>query len=192
MDVFFTTAFPLVAYYYTTTLDATDASTLLAVRVAYAFILALDFYALYSIRNSILRKSDTTLLVYWPKNKQKKPKKGAVHSDDDGGMTGDPDDAVITTNRDFDLKTWRTMALSHVVGAAISMLLHYWGALAPLTVAAASAVPQLLDNPLFKLHVLRKPAVGALVRPFGEPATMWTVVGKQYQDLRREMATASR
>ena len=185
MDTAITTIFlPLAALYFTNSLDMTDGTTVLAVRVAYALFVLIDVSLLIALRRAITARHDLTVFYYWPKAML--TKKGGKRRR--AGAPPDPDDAVITTHFSYDLGEWRTLLMKHGAGIVGSCVFHALGPLSPLTVAAATSLPLLLDTPLVKVYLLRRPAVGKLARPFGEPENMWGAVTTQYQDLRKEMA----
>jgi len=76
------------------------------------------------------------------------------------------------TTREYDVNQLRQFLIQVGLGMAVCGLLHFkWDIVAPLFIQTAMAPFTLYDNPLFKIHVLSKPATegSPLGRPFPVP-----------------------
>lgn len=72
-----------------------------------------------------------------------------------------------TTVLAYDLGILQTARRSWLMNAVVLTLIHAkTGAINPLIMSSVMGLVKLVDDPLFRLHVLREPATGSLKRPF--------------------------
>ncbi|GAB0496146.1 hypothetical protein MMPV_009668 [Pyropia vietnamensis] len=73
----------------------------------------------------------------------------------------------VMTTEEYDLSVLATVRRGLLFNALLLSLFHLkMGSLNPLVITSATGLARLLDEPLFQLHVLGRPAVNALQRPF--------------------------
>lgn len=73
----------------------------------------------------------------------------------------------VMTTEEYDLSVLATVRRGLLFNALLLSVFHLkMGSLNPLVITSATGLARLLDEPLFQLHVLGRPAVDALARPF--------------------------
>lgn len=73
----------------------------------------------------------------------------------------------VMTTEEYDLSVLATVRRGLLFNALLLSVFHLkMGSLNPLVITSATGLARLLDEPLFQLHVLGRPAVDALQRPF--------------------------
>lgn len=80
---------------------------------------------------------------------------------------GAPAELQVMTTEEYDLSVLATVRRGLLFNALLLSLFHLkMGSLNPLVITSATGLVRLVDEPLFQLHVLGRPAVDALQRPF--------------------------
>jgi len=147
-----TLAFVLLTVQATKQLDMTDPTTLLIIRVCYAtaqfIMLGLCFY----IYRGISHKPDNTLL----KVTEPAPAFSGAEA-----VTKD------MTVSDYDMAELRKFIQQTAISLCLLSFLHYkYDYVQPLILQSILPFKNVWSMPLFKIHVLKKAAAGALKRPW--------------------------
>lgn len=138
-------------------LDQDDASVLMYTRFIFGtYLLVIGFiHTLLHFR--VMTASDTSPLTVPPP-----PPAPFVPPPE-----GDPPSPTVTTVRAYDLGLLASARKSWLLNACVLTAIHAkTGAVNPLVMSAVMGLFKIVDEPLFRLHVLRAPATGVLERPF--------------------------
>ncbi|KAI8325227.1 hypothetical protein GQ54DRAFT_246967, partial [Martensiomyces pterosporus] len=119
------------------------------IRIGYAvgttLLLAFTFY----LKSVIQQKNDTTALEY------------------DDPTPGSQTGRIETTVCKYDLSEVAKLQKSTLFTVAIVLFMHFkFGYIQPLILQSILPLFNLYKNPLFQIHVLSKPAVDSLARPW--------------------------
>ncbi|KAF9459625.1 inorganic phosphate transporter [Collybia nuda] len=129
-----------------------DPQVLRYVRVAYITTQAIILGVYYITSRKIQSKNDLTLLKY---------------VEPPGAFSEGPGQLVTTTVKDYDLAETSKLLRAAYMGIGMMSFMHlYLGYTQPLFVQALMGIKNLYDAKLVEIHLLGKPAVGDLKRPF--------------------------
>ncbi|KJA16395.1 hypothetical protein HYPSUDRAFT_147815 [Hypholoma sublateritium FD-334 SS-4] len=120
------------------------------VRIGYVFsqLLALGTY--FYLSRVIKQKNDKTVLRY---------------AEPPSPLDGEK--VVVTTIRDYDLAETKKLLRSVYMGVAMMGVMHiYFHFTQPLFIQGLMGLKNIYDAPLVSIHLLGKPAVDSLARPF--------------------------
>jgi len=127
-------------------------STVDVLRFAYVFAQVLTLLVYYYCTIKIKSKNDTTTLKYL------EPKQTGSQ---------DPPQLINTTNRDYDLAEVTKAVRQVLIGIAMTGVMHfYFQFTQPLFLQSLMPFKNIWDAKIVQLHILNKPAVDDLKRPF--------------------------
>ncbi|KIM35970.1 hypothetical protein M413DRAFT_449437 [Hebeloma cylindrosporum] len=143
-----------------------DPDVLIYVRIAYVLsqVIALGIY--YYVSLIIKKKNDQTVLKY---------------VEPGSPMSGDPKGELVTTTvRDYDLSETSKLLRSAYMGIAMMGVMHfYFHFTQPLFVQSLMGLKNIYDAKPVAIHLLGKPAVGDLQRPFKAAGMFGAAAGPQ-------------
>ncbi|AOA64894.1 Putative phosphate transport protein [Komagataella phaffii CBS 7435] len=134
-------------------LDFENESVVFYVRAAYVTTTLIVLGTYLFVRLKIQSKNDLTTLKYVePANP----------------LSGQSEEQLqITTVKDYDLKQANSAIRSVFTGVAMMGFMHlYMKFTNPLVMQSVSPLKSLFENKIIQIHLLNKPAVGDLKRPF--------------------------
>lgn len=134
-------------------LDFEDPTTLFYVRLAFILGQSITLLIYLYVRFSIIKKNDLTTLKYL---------------DAPNKMAGETESKLVTTTiKDYDLKQIDSAIKGIFTGLAMTGFMHLYMKFAnPLVMQSISPIKGALESNIVKIHLLNKPAVGDLKRPF--------------------------
>mmetsp|Transcript_22977 Transcript_22977/g.41061 ORF Transcript_22977/g.41061 Transcript_22977/m.41061 type:complete len:187 (+) Transcript_22977:46-606(+) len=98
-------------------------------------------------------------------------------------MDGTEEEKTMTT-REYDAQQIMTNFKSGLFGLCITCGIHYkWGNASPLLFQSIMLPMGLLDDNLFKIHILQNAAVGKLARPFKAPESPFAALAEDKKAL---------
>ncbi|TID24722.1 hypothetical protein CANINC_003014 [Pichia inconspicua] len=137
-------------------LDFENPDTLFYVRLAFVVGQTITLLIYLYVRFTIVKKNDLTTLKYLePANK----------------MAGETQEKlVVTTVKDYDLKQIDSAIKGVFTGLAMTGFMHLYMKYAnPLVMQSITPIKSAFESNIVKIHLLGKPAVGDLKRPFTAP-----------------------
>lgn len=150
-------------------LDQEDTETILLTRLFFALYILICCTVNLMLYLRVVDANDRTPLTVPPPPPSPftppKPPSEDEDENEDSSPAQQPD--VITTVMAYDLGTLAASRKSWLMNAVILTLIHAkTGAINPLIMSSVMGLTKIVDEPLFKIHYGRAPAVGALKRPF--------------------------
>ncbi|KAJ1965645.1 phosphate transporter (Pho88) [Dipsacomyces acuminosporus] len=119
------------------------------IRIGYAIATSLILGFTFYVKSMIQSKNDTTALEY------------------DDATPGSQAGRIVTTVCKYDLSEVAKLQKSSLFTVAIVMFMHFkFGYIQPLILQSILPLFNLYKNPLFQVHILAKPAVDSLARPW--------------------------
>eukprot|EP00172_Hildenbrandia_rubra_P004150 Plantae.Rhodophyta-Hildenbrandia_rubra.ctg7853.p1 GENE.Plantae.Rhodophyta-Hildenbrandia_rubra.ctg7853~~Plantae.Rhodophyta-Hildenbrandia_rubra.ctg7853.p1 ORF type:complete len:238 (+),score=63.10 Plantae.Rhodophyta-Hildenbrandia_rubra.ctg7853:202-915(+) len=156
----------LWAMSYMKTLDQEDPRTILYIRLAFSGYLLIGLLLNLYLHHKIMSISDQTLLKVPPKPPSPFAPPPPPSSDNDDNEDETPKDDWKTV-MEYDLSVLSASRFSWISNAVLLTLIHFkMGTVAPMVMSGIMGLNRFYDDPLVQLHLLGRPAVGKLKRPF--------------------------
>lgn len=147
-------------------LDQEAADVIMYTRAAFAAYLVVCCLCNLLLHTRVVAAADTSPLVVPPP-----PASPFTPPPPPDAPPPPPPTPTHTTVLAYDLGVLATARKSWLMNAVILTLIHAkTGAINPLIMSSVMGLAKLVDEPLFRVHVLRHPATGTLARPFAPEA----------------------